>query len=136
MSHRLPVPHPRARVADIESPCTATGDERRRRARRNSLSQRDRHLADRNARSARPLRGPAHDGRDCEATTRRVFFDGAWCDTRIVLRTSLTAGDGVEGPALVGEMESSKVVAPGRRMEVDADGEFHLRCDRGVESTA
>ena len=81
-------------------------------------------------------RGSAHDGRDCEAATRPVFFDGAWCDTRVVLRTSLTARAGVEGPALVEEMGSVTVVPPGWRTEVGADGEFHLQRDRGMESTA
>ena len=89
------------------------------------------------SRTAKPaLRGPAHDGRGCEAATRPVFFDGAWRDTSVVLRTPLTAGVGVEGPALVEEMESVTVVPPSRRMEVGADGEFHLVRNRGVESTA
>ena len=89
------------------------------------------------SRTAKPaLRGPAHDGRDCEAATRPVFFDGAWCDTRVVLRTSLTAGAGVEGPALVEEMGAVTVVPPGWRMEVGADDEFHLRRDRNKESAA
>ena len=56
MSHRPPVPPCLARVADIESPCIATGDERRRHARRNNHGQGDHHLADRKA----ALRGPAH----------------------------------------------------------------------------
>ena len=89
------------------------------------------------ARTAKPaLPSPAHDGADAGIRTRPVYFDGAWSDTAVLVRPELTAGTAVEGPALVEEMGSVTVVPPGWRLEVGAIGEFHLRRERGEESTA
>ena len=89
------------------------------------------------ARTAKPaLPSPAHDGAGAGIRTRPVYFDGAWSDTAVLARPELTAGAAVEGPALVEEMGSVTVVLPGWRLEVGAIGEFHLRRERGAESTA
>ena len=89
------------------------------------------------ARTAKPdLRTPAPDGADADHRTRQVFFEGEWSDTAVLARTALAAGAAVEGPALVEEMGSVTVVPPGWRLEVGAVGEFHLRRERSLESTA
>ena len=89
------------------------------------------------ARTAKPaLPSPAHDGADAGIRTRPVHFDGAWSDTAVLVRPELAAGAAVGGPALVEEMGSVTVVPPGWRLEVGAIGEFHLRRERGAESTA
>ena len=89
------------------------------------------------ARTAKPaLPSPAHNGAGAGIRTRPVYFDGAWSDTVVLARPQLTAGAAAEGPALVEEMGSVTVVPPGWRLEVGAIGEFHLRRERGVESTA
>ena len=89
------------------------------------------------ARTAKPaLRTPAPDGADTDHRTRQVFFEGEWSDTAVLARTALAAGAAVEGPALVEEMGSVTVLPPGWRLEVGAVGEFHLRRERSLESTA
>ena len=89
------------------------------------------------ARTAKPvLPSPSRAGADTERRTRPVFFDGAWSDTAVLARPALAAGTAVEGPALVEEMGSVTVVPPGWRLEVGAIGEFHLRRERSMESTA
>ena len=89
------------------------------------------------ARIAKPaLCSPSRAGADAETRTRPVFFGGAWSDTALLARSALAADATVEGPALVEEMGSVTVVPPGWRLEVGAIGEFHLRRERGVESTA
>ncbi len=89
------------------------------------------------ARTTKPvLRNPAHDGTDTGARGRPVYFEGTWTDTRVLARPALAHGDRVEGPALVEEMGSVTVVPPGWRLEVGTIGEFHLRRERGGESTA
>ena len=89
------------------------------------------------ARAAKPaLCCPEHDGTGSESRTRPVFFGDAWSDTAIIARSALAAGFGIRGPALIEEMGSVTVVPPGWRLEVGAIGEFHLRRERGTESTA
>ena len=89
------------------------------------------------ARTGKPaLRNPAHEGTDAGARMRSVFINGTWSDTAVLVRTALSAGAAVEGPALVEEMGSVTVVPPDWRLEVGAIGEFHLRRGRGAESTA
>ena len=87
--------------------------------------------------TAKPaLPGPAPGSADAGIRARPVFFDGAWSDTAILARPELAVGAAVEGPALVEEMGSVTVVPPDWRLEVGAIGEFHLRRERGAESTA
>ena len=89
------------------------------------------------ARTTKPvLRNPARDGIGADVRTRPVFFDEAWSDTTVVARSALAAGDMVEGPALVEEMGSVTVIPPRWRLRVGAIGEFHLRRERRMESTA
>jgi N-methylhydantoinase A len=52
---------------------------------------------------------------------RRAYFEsaGGYTDTRVYDRYALVPGDAVEGPALVEERESTVVIPPGHRIEVD-----------------
>ena len=89
------------------------------------------------ARTGKPaLRNPAHDGTDAGARMRPVFIDGTWSETAVLVRTALSAGAAVEGPALVEEMGSVTVVPPDWRLEVGAIGEFHMRREGSRESAA
>ena len=89
------------------------------------------------ARTTKPvLPSPSRAGADTESRARPVFFGGAWSDTAVLARPALAAGTAVEGPALVEEMGAVTVVPPGWRLEVGAVGEFHLRRERSMESTA
>ncbi|MCY4467607.1 MAG: hydantoinase/oxoprolinase family protein [Thiotrichales bacterium] len=89
------------------------------------------------ARTGKPaLRNPAHEGTDAGARMRPVFIDGTWSETAVLVRTALSAGAAVEGPALVEEMGSVTVVPPDWRLEVGAIGEFHLRREGSRESAA
>ena len=89
------------------------------------------------ARTTKPvLRNAARDGIGADVRTRPVFFDEAWSDTTVVARSALAAGAVVEGPALVEEMGSVTVIPPRWRLRVGAIGEFHLRRERRMGSTA
>jgi 5-oxoprolinase (ATP-hydrolysing) len=47
--------------------------------------------------------------------TRRVFFDGAWCDAPFFARDSLRPGDAIDGPAVIHERHNTIVVERGWR---------------------
>jgi N-methylhydantoinase A len=53
--------------------------------------------------------------------SRRVWFDssGAAVDTPLYLRSDLPAGTKLEGPAIVDQLDSTTVVPPGWRADVD-----------------
>lgn len=53
--------------------------------------------------------------------TRSVFFDGdGWVDCPVYDRTTLGAGQVVEGPGIVGQLDATTVVLPGQTFRVDA----------------
>jgi len=54
--------------------------------------------------------------------TTRVFVDGAWTDAGVYDRDRLAAGNVVEGPAVITEMDSTTLVLPGHVGSVDAVG--------------
>ena len=59
---------------------------------------------------------------------RRVYFAGAgWRDCACVDRETLGAGALVRGPAIVEQLDSTTVVAPGQRATVDRIGNLVLR---------
>ena len=60
------------------------------------------------------------DGRRALVTTRPVYFDGEFLDTRIYTRDRLTPGDTVAGPAIISEYSSATVLPPRDRLRVDA----------------
>lgn len=71
--------------------------------------------------------GPALKG------TRRAYFPelGGFVPVPVFSRYSLEAGDLLEGPAIVEEEESTTVVGPGARLQVDEGGILKLELDHG-----
>nr|WP_276515506.1 hypothetical protein [Ancylobacter defluvii] len=53
------------------------------------------------------------------ASHRRVWFDGEGLDTPVYARDTLPCGFAFEGPAIVEQLDSTTVVPPGARAEVD-----------------
>ena len=55
---------------------------------------------------------------------RQVYFDESqrYEQARIVQRASLGAGSTVQGPAIIEQMDTTTVVHPGQRLEVDEFG--------------
>ena len=62
---------------------------------------------------------------------RRAWFDGAWHDTPIYRRDRLTVGVQFDGPAIVEQLDSTTVVEPGDRVEIDALGNLIISV-RGI----
>ena len=56
------------------------------------------------------------------ASTRPVYFDGAFRDTPVYDRAGLPPGFVLDGPAVVEEFGSTRVVFPGQRLCVDPHG--------------
>ena len=54
--------------------------------------------------------------------TRRVFFDGAWAETPVYWRDHLPLDVGIEGPAIIEQIDTTTVLDPGARAQGDADG--------------
>jgi N-methylhydantoinase A len=69
--------------------------------------------------AAAPARGALADA---QAGSRRAWFDGAWHETPIYRRERLAAGVRFDGPAIVEQLDSTTVIEPGDRVEVDALG--------------
>jgi len=65
-----------------------------------------------------PLRNG--NGHQALVSTRPVYFDGAFLDTRIYRRDSLAPGDTFAGPAIISEYSSATVLPPGDTLRVDA----------------
>ena len=78
--------------------------------------------------AAAPARGALADAK---AGSRRAWFDGAWRDTPIYRREHLAVGVRFDGPAIVEQLDSTTVVEPGDRVEVDASGNLIISV-RGV----
>ncbi|MBM3220679.1 MAG: hydantoinase/oxoprolinase family protein [Candidatus Rokubacteria bacterium] len=72
-----------------------------------------------NGLAATPSRGALEDARD---GSRRAWFDGAWHDTPIYRRERLAVGVRFDGPAIVEQLDSTTVIEPGDRVEVDTLG--------------
>jgi N-methylhydantoinase A len=70
------------------------------------------------AQTPEPLR--ESDGSQALVTTRPVYFDGAFLDTRIYTRDRLTPGDTFTGPAIISEYSSATVLPPSDKLRVDA----------------
>lgn len=67
---------------------------------------------------------------------RRVYFgarDG-WLATPVLDRDRLAVGLTVEGPAIIEEMSSTLIVAPGQSTTIDADGNLVMRSATAVAS--
>jgi N-methylhydantoinase A len=62
-----------------------------------------------------------------KSRTRPVYFDGAFRDTAVFDRTSLAAGFGLAGPAVIEEFGSTTVVFPHQQLIVDPHGILVIR---------
>ena len=73
----------------------------------------------------------ATDGEPERALTgrRRVYFGDSWHDAVLYDRSSLFAGDSIEGPAVVEEFGSTLPLAPGFAGDVDSQGNITI-CKR------
>ena len=58
-------------------------------------------------------------------------FEAGWFDTPVYERGGLRAGVHFDGPAIVEQLDSTTVVEPGDRVEVDRDGNLIMTV-RGV----
>ena len=73
---------------------------------------------------------------------RRAWFPdaGGWVSTPVYDRYAFRAGDAVDGPALIEERESTVVIGPGDRVQVDAAGnlvaELNARRPKGDSDCA
>ncbi len=64
------------------------------------------------------------------AGTRRVFFDGRWCETPILARLGLPVGWSGEGPLVLEQPDATIVVEPGFGVEVDRCGNLVIEASR------
>ncbi|MFC5819346.1 hydantoinase/oxoprolinase family protein [Nonomuraea harbinensis] len=75
----------------------------------------------------RPVRldqgGPAAEPVD----KHEVWIDGGWAEASIYDRGTLLAGDRIEGPAIVTEMDSTTLVLPGHVADVHESGSLLIR---------
>ena len=72
--------------------------------------------------SAPPLKTQEKRGAELEPKERRpVFFDetGGFVDTAVYDREALGAGSALEGPAVIEQLDTTTVIHPGQRAEVD-----------------
>ncbi|MEC7257413.1 MAG: hydantoinase B/oxoprolinase family protein, partial [Pseudomonadota bacterium] len=66
-----------------------------------------------------------HDGRT--PRTARMFTNGEWRDVPLENRLTLSLGDKVKGPAIIGEPTGTNIVEPGWEAEVIGGGNLVLR---------
>ena len=71
-----------------------------------------------------PLEALAHAqcAGDGPVSVRRVWFDSGWVETPIYRREQLAPGTRLVGPAIIEQLDSTAVIAPGDRLEADALG--------------
>ena len=63
------------------------------------------------------------------SATRRVWFDG-WRDTPVYWRDHLPLRIGLQGPAIIEQMDTTVVVDPGARVTSDADGNLIIEVNK------
>lgn len=63
-----------------------------------------------------------------DSGTRRIYLPeaGGWSEGRVFAREELLAGHAFEGPAIVEQMDSTTLVLPGQRCEVDLVGNLNI----------
>ena len=61
---------------------------------------------------------------------RPLYADGRWQDAQVLDRSSLEAGDRVEGPAIIGQFDATTVLEPGATATVDAVGNLRIQVGR------
>jgi N-methylhydantoinase A len=69
--------------------------------------------------------------------TAPVYVDGGWADAAWYDRARLLAGDALDGPAIVTEMDSTTLILPGHTAAVDPSGSLLIRpAAAGAAATA
>jgi len=76
----------------------------------------------------------AATGNDAPAESRRVWFDGQWCDTRILERDGLGPGAVIEGPAIIEQVDTTVLIEPGCRAQVDAYGNLVVEVEPAADT--
>jgi len=79
----------------------------------------------------RIARGKAAPDRAAFTGKRPVYLDGRFRPTPTYARAALTAGNRIEGPALIEEHASTTVLLPGDRLEVDIYGNLRIKVAGG-----
>ena len=69
---------------------------------------------------------PSFERRDSATETATAWFAGATMETRLYERDALAPGDRIEGPSIVTQLDSTTLIAPGWRAQVDGDGNLLL----------
>jgi N-methylhydantoinase A len=64
-------------------------------------------------------------------TTRPVWFDDGWTETRVLSRSALRNGTREAGPIIVEQTDTTVVVPPGALLEVDARGNIVISIAEG-----
>lgn len=59
---------------------------------------------------------------DCILTQSRIYYEGQWHQAPIYDRSKLHVDLHVDGPAIISEMDSTSVILPGYRADIDAVG--------------
>jgi N-methylhydantoinase A len=72
---------------------------------------------------------PRADAGEVPASRRAYFRDHGWLDTHILRRSDLTVETRVSGPAIVEQHDTTIVIHPSQRAEVDAAGNLFIRFD-------
>jgi N-methylhydantoinase A len=72
-------------------------------------------------------------GEQCDGaiTTRRKAYFDAWYDCPIYDRRRLRSGNRLRGPAIVEQMDSTTVIHPGQRAEIDGFGNIVIEINGG-----
>jgi N-methylhydantoinase A len=68
--------------------------------------------------------------------TAPVYVDGGWADAAWYDRARLRAGDALDGPAIVTEMDSTTLILPGHTATVDPSGSLLIRPAAAGAATA
>jgi N-methylhydantoinase A len=59
---------------------------------------------------------------DCKIGIRRVWFESGWKETPIYKRESLSLKANFKGPAIIEQLDTTIIVEPDNKVEVDLDG--------------
>ncbi len=69
---------------------------------------------------------PSFERKDSATGTVTAWFAGSAVETRLYERDRLAPGDRIEGPSIVTQLDSTTLIAPGWRAQVDGDGNLLL----------
>jgi N-methylhydantoinase A len=70
----------------------------------------------------RRIESNGQDASPALVSQRQVYFDGHWRKTPVYGRDLLRANHLLEGPAIVEQLDSTTVILPGQKAEIDAQG--------------